>query len=78
VVYSGGAPAGALSFPSTVADASFLGDAVRLDLRPFKKSPERVLVAWAGGDRITTHDERGAAVIAAVLPDDVYILEPDA
>ena len=35
------------------------------------------MVASAGGDRYAAHDDLNVPVIAAVQPEDVYILEPD-
>ncbi|HAZ08118.1 MAG TPA: spermidine/putrescine ABC transporter [Elusimicrobia bacterium] len=77
VYYKDELPFGALRLAATLKDTVFLGDACQIYLELFKKSPGRMLTAVAGGDRYAVHDDIGVPVIAAVQPEDVYILEPD-
>ena len=77
VYYKDELPFGALRFDATLKDSVFLGDACQIYLQLFKKAPERLMVASAGGDRYDVHDDHNVPVIAAVQPEDVYILEPD-
>jgi spermidine/putrescine transport system ATP-binding protein len=78
VYYKDELPFGALRFDATLKDTVFLGDACQIYLQMFKKNPDRLLLAQAGGDRYAVHDDLDVKVIAAVQPEDVYILEPDA
>ncbi len=75
VFYKDELPFGALRFDGTLMDSIFLGDGCQIYLRMFKKNPDRLTIALAGGDRSTVHDDIGVPVIAAVQPEDVYILE---
>ena len=75
VFYKGELPFGALRFDGTLMDSVFLGDACQIYLHLFKKNPDNLVVALAGGDRYAVHDDIGVPVIAAVQPEDVYILE---
>ncbi len=77
VFYKDELPFGALRFDAVLQDSIFLGDGCQIYLRMFKKAPERLTVALAGGDRYAVHDDLGVPVIAAVQPEDVYILESD-
>jgi spermidine/putrescine transport system ATP-binding protein len=77
VFYKDELPFGALRFDATLMDSIFLGDGCQIYLDFLKKSPEKQLVAMAGGDRYSVHDDLGVPVIAAVQPEDVYILEAD-
>lgn len=77
VFYKDELPFGALRLDATLVDTVFLGDACQIYLRFLKKSPEKLLTALAGGDRYSAHDDLGVPVIAAIQPDDVYILERD-
>lgn len=77
VYYKDELPFGALRFDATLKDSVFLGDACQIYLQMFKKNPDRLLLAQAGGDRYAVHDDRDVRVIAAVQPEDVYILEKD-
>jgi len=76
VYYKDELPFGAMRFEATLKDSVFLGDACQIYLQLFKKSPDKILTAVAGGDRYAVHDDIGVPVIAAVQPEDVYILEP--
>ena len=75
VFYKDELPFGSLRFDATLKDSVFLGDACQIYLQMFKKTPERITTALAGGDRYAVHDDLNVPVIAAVQPDDVYILE---
>ena len=75
VFYKDELPFGALRFDATLMDSVFLGDACQIYLHMFKKDPDRLTIALAGGDRYAVHDDIGVPVIAAVQPEDVYILE---
>ncbi len=77
VFYKDELPAGALRFKAVLLDSVFLGDACQIYLDFLKKSPDKPLTALAGGDRYSAHDDLGVPVIAAVQPEDVYILESD-
>lgn len=77
VFYKDELPFGSLRFDAVLQDSIFLGDGCQIYLRMFKKDPERLTVALAGGDRYAVHDDLGVPVIAAVQPEDVYILESD-
>jgi spermidine/putrescine transport system ATP-binding protein len=77
VFYKDELPFGALRFDATLMDSIFVGDGCQIYLHMFKKNPERLTVALAGGDRYAVHDDIGVPVIAAVQPEDVYILERD-
>jgi spermidine/putrescine transport system ATP-binding protein len=77
VYYKDELPFGALRFPAVLKDTVFLGDACQIYLQMFRKTPERYTVAVAGGDRYAAHDDMDVPVIAAVQPEDVYILERD-
>jgi spermidine/putrescine transport system ATP-binding protein len=77
VFYGGELPFGALRFEAVLKDSAFLGDACQIYLQMFKRSPERMTLAWAGGDRYAVHDDLNVPVTAAVQPEDVYILEED-
>jgi spermidine/putrescine transport system ATP-binding protein len=77
VYYKDELPFGALRFDATLMDSVFLGDGCQIYLDFLKKSPDKQLVAMAGGDRYSVHDDLGVPVIAAVQPEDVYILERD-
>ncbi len=77
VFYKDELPFGALRFDATLMDSIFLGDGCQIYLDFLKKSPEKQLIAMAGGDRSSVHDDLGVPVIAAVQPEDVYILEAD-
>ena len=70
-------PFGLIRFEAVLKDTVFLGDACQIYLQMFKKNPERLTIAWAGGDRYAVHDDMDVPVIAAVQPEDVYILERD-
>ncbi|MBI3288418.1 MAG: ABC transporter ATP-binding protein [Elusimicrobia bacterium] len=78
VFYKGELPFGSLRFDAVLKDSVFLGDACQIYLQMFKTAPERLTIAWAGGDRYAVHDDLDVPVIAAVQPEDVYILERDA
>ncbi|MDE2489399.1 MAG: ABC transporter ATP-binding protein [Elusimicrobia bacterium] len=78
VYYKDELPFGALRLDATIADSIFLGDACQIYLRFLKSAPDKLLTALAGGDRYTMHDDLGVPAIAAIQPDDVYILEEDA
>jgi spermidine/putrescine transport system ATP-binding protein len=78
VSYHGQIPAGALRFDGVVRESVFLGDGVMLYVEFLKSSAEKRLVAVAGGDRSGVHGERDVPAVASVMPEDVYILEPDA
>jgi spermidine/putrescine transport system ATP-binding protein len=75
VFYKDDLPFGALRFDATLMDSIFLGGGCQIHLRMFKSKPEILTVALAGGDRYSLHDDLGVPVIAAVQPEDVYILE---
>lgn len=77
VYYKDELPFGALRFDATLKDSVFLGDGCQIYLEFLKGAPEKLLVAMAGGDRYAVHDDLGVPAIAAVSPEDVYILEPD-
>lgn len=77
VFYKDELPFGALRFDAVLLDSVFLGDACQIFLHFLKKSPDKILTAVAGGDRYSVHDDLGVPVIAAVQPEDVYILESD-
>ncbi len=77
VFYKDELPFGLIRFEATLKDTVFLGDACQIYLQMFKKAPERLTIAWAGGDRYAVHDDLDVPVIAAVQPEDVYILEED-
>jgi spermidine/putrescine transport system ATP-binding protein len=77
VFYKNELPIGALRFDAVLKDSIFLGDGCQIYLQMFKKHPERLTVAMAGGDRYAVHDDLNVPVIAAVQPEDVYILESD-
>ena len=77
VFYKDELPFGLIRFNAILKDTVFLGDACQIYLQMFKKKPERLTIAWAGGDRYAAHDDMDVPVIAAVQPDDVYILERD-
>ncbi|NNN04273.1 MAG: ABC transporter ATP-binding protein [Elusimicrobia bacterium] len=77
VFYKDELPLDSLRFDAVLQDSIFLGDGCQIYLRMFKKDPERLTVALAGGDRYAVHDDLGVPVIAAVQPEDVYILESD-
>ena len=77
VFYKDEIPFGLIRFPATLKDTVFLGDACQIYLQMFKNKPERLTLAWAGGDRYAAHDDMDVPVIAAVQPEDVYILERD-
>ena len=77
VYYKDELPFGALRFHAVLKESVFLGDACQIYLQMFKKSPDRLMVAVAGGDRYAVHDDLNVPVIAAVQPEDVYILEAD-
>ncbi|MDD5303886.1 MAG: ABC transporter ATP-binding protein [Elusimicrobia bacterium] len=77
VFYKDELPFGLIRFDAILKDTVFLGDACQIYLQMFKKNPERLTIAWAGGDRYAAHDDMNVPVIAAVQPEDVYILEQD-
>jgi len=77
VFYKDELPFGALRLDAVLMDSVFLGDACQIYLDFLKKSPDKFLTALAGGDRYSVHDDLGVPVIAAVQPEDVYILERD-
>jgi spermidine/putrescine transport system ATP-binding protein len=77
VYYKDELPFGLLRFDAVLKDTVFLGDGCQIYLQMFKKAPERLTVALAGGDRYAAHDDMDVPVIAAVQPEDVYILERD-
>ncbi len=77
VFYKDELPFGLIRFDAILKDTVFLGDACQIYLQMFKKNPERLTIAWAGGDRYAVHDDMDVPVIAAVQPEDVYILERD-
>ncbi|MEK7234200.1 MAG: polyamine ABC transporter ATP-binding protein [Elusimicrobiota bacterium] len=77
VYYKDELPFGLIRFDAVLKDTVFLGDACQIYLQMFKKAPERLTIAWAGGDRYAVHDDMDVPVIAAVQPEDVYILERD-
>jgi spermidine/putrescine transport system ATP-binding protein len=77
VFYKDELPFGALRLDAVLLDSVFLGDACQIYLHFLKKSPDKLLTAVAGGDRYSVHDDLGVPVIAAVQPEDVYILESD-
>jgi len=77
VFYKDELPFGSLRFDAVLKDSVFLGDGCQIYLEFLKKAPEKLLVAMAGGDRYAVHDDLGVPVIAAVQPEDVYILERD-
>lgn len=77
VFYKDELPFGLIRFDAVLKDTVFLGDACQIYLQMFKKAPERLTIAWAGGDRYAVHDDLDVPVIAAVQPEDVYILEED-
>ena len=77
VYYKDEVPSGSLRFDALLKDSIFLGDACQIYLQMFKNDPERLTLAQAGGDRFAAHDDHGVPVFAAVLPEDVYILERD-
>jgi spermidine/putrescine transport system ATP-binding protein len=77
VHYKDAPAAGALRFDATLRDTIFLGDGCQIYLEFLKGAPDRRLTAMAGGDRYALHDDLGVPVTAAVLPEDVYILEAD-
>jgi len=77
VFYKDELPFGSLRFDAVLKDSIFLGDGCQIYLQMFKKHPERLTVAMAGGDRYAVHDDLNVPVIAAVHPEDVYILESD-
>ncbi len=77
VFYKDELPFGLIRFDAVLKDTVFLGDACQIYLQMFKKNPERLTLAWAGGDRYAVHDDMNVPVIAAVQPEDVYILEKD-
>ncbi|MEK7390214.1 MAG: ABC transporter ATP-binding protein [Elusimicrobiota bacterium] len=77
VYYKDELPFGSLRFEAILKDTVFLGDGCQIYLRMFQSLPERLTVALAGGDRYAVHDDKDVPVIAAVQPEDVYILERD-
>jgi len=77
VFYKDELPFGALRFDATLMDSIFLGDGCQIYLDFLKHAPDKQLIAMAGGDRYSVHDDLGVPVIAAVQPEDVYILEAD-
>ena len=77
VFYKDELPFGLIRFDAILKDTVFLGDACQIYLQMFKKNPERLTIAWAGGDRYAVHDDMDVPIIAAVQPEDVYILEQD-
>jgi spermidine/putrescine transport system ATP-binding protein len=77
VFYKDELPFGLIRFDAVLKDTVFLGDACQIYLQMFKKQPDRLTLAWAGGDRYAVHDDMDVPVIAAVQPEDVYILERD-
>ncbi len=77
VFYKDELPFGALRFDATLRDSIFLGDGCQIYLEFLAGAPDKRLVAMAGGDRYAVHDDLGVPVIAAVQPEDVYILERD-